>query len=91
MKTAKPTKLLKQPQGLLLVYAGTFAVFRIKEFDDMKDLGSFITRNKLGRDDYAIIEGVVAHVSPAYRDRKSALYDDSASDDLTDQRPLRRM
>ena len=68
------------PERLVLVYAGTFVAFRMKEFTDWVDLAKFVARNSLKRDDFAIIQGKIEKAPKQYIDPKRNLYTDAGNE-----------
>jgi hypothetical protein len=72
-------------EHLVLIYTGTFSSFRMKEFRTFELLVKFVTRNKLHKDEFAVVTGSIIKVNPAYRDKPGDLFTDASSDELTDQ------
>lgn len=89
-KARKPTAaqipVVKKSGNLILIYAGTFSAFRLKECFDMESAVKFLARNRITPDEFAIIQGSIISVPMAYRDKCSALFADDSTDELTDRK-----
>jgi hypothetical protein len=70
-KSAKP--LLKQTtprqRPYVLVYAGDYTAFAIREFRTWESLARHMAEKQLRRDECAVIQGRVLRCTPAYRDK----------------------
>jgi len=67
-----PHTRTKKPQvneRLVLVYAGLTTAFRVCEFNNWDTMVQFISRNKLTKDEFTVLQGTVVSITPAYRDR----------------------